>query len=245
MEKKVKICIVEDEVIIADSIVITLESLGYEVPAPASDYDAAVEMLEREQPDLAILDIKLRRGKDGIELAKYIRENYDIPVVFLTANSDSATIDRAKVVRPDAFLVKPFQKADLYTAIEIALSNYTSAVESPPFVPRETRHLAKDSIFIKDGYYFHKVRFDDINYLSSDHVYLNVHTTQRKYLVRASLNEYLDKFDRAKFVRVHQRYAININKVEKITTSCVIIENEEIPISKSYYTPLLASLNVG
>ena len=60
MEKKVKICIVEDEVIIADSIVITLESLGYEVPAPASDYDAAVEMLEREQPDIrAMVDLQL------------------------------------------------------------------------------------------------------------------------------------------------------------------------------------------
>jgi two-component system response regulator LytT len=245
MDKKAKICIVEDEVIIADSIHITLLSLGYDVPMPVADYETAIALLERELPDIAILDIKLRRGKDGIELAKYIRDNYDIPIIFLTANSDTATLERAKTVRPDAFLVKPFQKADIYAAIEIAMSNYSSASENSPFVPRETRHLAKDSIFIKDGYYFHKVRFDDINYLSSEHVYVNIHTTQKKYLVRASLHDFLDKFDRSKIVRVHQRYAVNINKVEKINSAYVVIDNEEIPVSKSYHHALLANLNIG
>jgi len=242
MSDKIKIGIVEDEVIIADSIRIALESLGYETPEPCVNYDQAIAMLESQRPDLALLDIKMRKSKDGIEVARYIRERLDIPIIFLTANSDAETLQRAKTVKPNAFLTKPFQKADLYIAIEIALSNFIPAQGK---TKKEGQLLAKDAIFIKEGHYFHKVKLDEIIYLSSEHVYVTVHTTHKNFLVRSSLQDYLQKFDPAKIVRVHQRYAVNISKVDKINSAYLLIDKIEIPVSKSYHETLMASLPLG
>ena len=243
MEQKVRICVVEDEAIIAASIQKTLLSLGYDVPKPVASYDQAIAMLETERPDLALLDVKLKGSKDGVEVAKYIREKMDIPFIFLTANNDAATMERAKPVKPNAFLVKPFKKEDLYAAIEIAISNFTFIPE--PDKPKEKQVLLKDALFIKDGYYFHKVQFDDVLYITSDNVYVTVQTRDKKYLVRASLPEYHEKFDNEKFVRVHQRYVVNIAKIDKINSAYILVNNEEIPVSKSYRDTLLASLNLG
>ena len=243
MEHSVRIGIVEDEVIIADSLQLALESLGYDVPGPAANYDQAIRMLDAEQPDLALLDINLKRGKDGIEVARYIREHMNIPVIFLTANSDPATVERAKAVKPNAYLVKPFQKPDLYAAIEIAINSFTGSKNNA--IKKEKNTLASDVLFIKDGYYFHKVKFDDITHLSSEHVYITVHTRDKNFLVRASLQDYLEKFDPSKFIRVHQRFAVNINAVDKINSACLCINNEEIPVSKSYRDILLSRLNIG
>jgi len=245
MVQKIRIGIVEDEAIIAHSISMVLESLGYDVLQPCASYDQAIAMLEKNKPDLALLDIKLKRGKDGIDVASYIRQNMDIPFIFLTANSDPATLERAKSVKPDAFLVKPFQKEDIYTSIEIAINNFTSREKQSEGSPKIETPLAKDSIFIKDGYYFHKVKFDDILYISSENVYVTIHTAKKKFLTRATLQDYLEKFDETKFVRVHQRYAVNINMVDKINTACLIINNEEIPVSKSYHHSLMTSLKIG
>ena len=123
--------------------------------------------------------------------------------------------------------------------------NFTPSGSTNTGDQNDTPYLANDTIFIKEGHDFHKVKFDEITYLSSDHVYVTIHTTKKKFLVRASLQKYLEKFDPAKFVRVHQRYAVNINKVEKINSIYLIVNNEEIPISKSYHHTLLGSLNLG
>jgi DNA-binding response OmpR family regulator len=81
---------------------------------------------------MLLLDINLNDTKDGIDLAEKINELFQLPFIFLTANSDSATIERAKKVKPNAYLVKPFNKDELYAAIEIVFNNHKSnvAVES-------------------------------------------------------------------------------------------------------------------
>ncbi|MGB0430024.1 MAG: response regulator, partial [Bacteroidia bacterium] len=121
---KVKILVVEDEIVIADNICDSLDELGYEVCEPAINYTEAVELLEAEKPDIAILDIQLAGSKDGIDLAWKIKEDYDIPFIFLTSNADPRTVDRAKKLTPPAYLIKPFVKDDLYTSIELALYNH-------------------------------------------------------------------------------------------------------------------------
>jgi DNA-binding NarL/FixJ family response regulator len=84
-------------------------------------------MLAEEAPDLIILDIELNDTRDGIELGEFVNMHYEIPIVILTANSDIRTIERAKPIRPAAFLAKPFRKEDLHAAVEIALSNHQGA----------------------------------------------------------------------------------------------------------------------
>ncbi|MFM2226820.1 MAG: hypothetical protein RL664_163 [Bacteroidota bacterium] len=122
-----KIGVVEDEMIIAESICLALRKLNFEVAGPVLNCDGAIQMLAEESPDLIILDIELNDTRDGIELGDFVNKHYGIPIVILTANSDIRTIERAKSIRPAAFLVKPFKKEDLHSAVEIALSNHQSS----------------------------------------------------------------------------------------------------------------------
>lgn len=238
---EIKVGVVEDEVIIADNIVALLSDLGYATCEPAGNYDEALKMLQEESPDVVLLDINLARSKDGVEVAKQIRSGKNIPIIFLTANSDKATIERAKQVNPEAFLVKPFQKSDIYSAIEVAVHNFGSKL--PDMASAQVPGV-KDFLFIKEGQYFSKVSYSDILYLSSDHVYVTVHTVSKKYLVRASMQEYLERFDPLKFVRVHRSYAVNMDRVEKINTAYVVLNGEQVPMSKSYREDIMGLLNI-
>jgi len=119
-----KIGVVENEMIIAESICLTLRKLNYEVVGPALNCDDAIHMLADDTPDLIILDRNLNDVRDGIELGDFVNKHYGIPIVILTANSDIQTIERAKPMRPAAYLVKPFKKEELLSSIEIALSNH-------------------------------------------------------------------------------------------------------------------------
>lgn len=118
----IKILIVEDEIIIAEDMHQLLLSLGYEVLGIAHKYSVAVSLLEKIKPDIILLDITLGGSKTGIDLAHHINENYQIPFVFLTSHADAATVKKAKEVRPRAYLVKPFNKEDIYTTLEVALT---------------------------------------------------------------------------------------------------------------------------
>src|SRR6476659_1005538 len=143
---KIKIGVVEDEVIIADSICAVLRQLGYDTTEPATSYSDALDMIENERPDMMLLDINLAGNKDGIQLAADIKTRYDLPFIFLTANSDSATVERAKVVEPPAYLVKPFNKNELFTSIEICLSNYTRQKQKKvPEITDSTNFVINDA----------------------------------------------------------------------------------------------------
>ena len=124
-----KVGIVEDEMIIAETISLALTKLGYLPTKPAFSYESAISMLESEKPDIVLLDINLNDELDGVDLAHYINANYSLPIIFLTANSDRNTIERSKQTRPNAFLVKPFSNEDLFSAIEIALFNHEMNTE--------------------------------------------------------------------------------------------------------------------
>ncbi len=238
---KLKIGIVEDEVIIADNICRILHDLGYIVTDPAISYTEAIEMIEQRKPDLVLLDVQLSGKKDGIDVANVIREMYDIPFVFLTANSDTATLERAKKVRPSAYLLKPFTKEDLFTSIEMAINNYS-------FQHKDTgvKKTKSEFIFIKEGNYFHKVAISEILYLESDHVYVTIYLTSgKKILIRASLQDYILNFDPSEIVRVHRSYAVNMQHIDGIDQIHISVKGNKVPISKTYRDELLNKLNLG
>lgn len=235
--KETRIGIVEDEIIIADSIRSVLVRMNYLVAEPCINYEEAINMLQTDPPHLLLLDINLGdTSKSGIEIGGYIRENMDMPFIFLTANSDAKTVELAKAVKPNAFLVKPFVQDELYAAIEIAMHNFYShkAPESPK--------TSKDFLYVKDGTELHKINFDDILYLESDHVYVCLYTTARKYLIRTSLQNYIEQLDKSLFLRIHRSYVVNLTKIDKVIGSQIKIDNCILPISKSYKDDLLSRL---
>jgi len=120
--------VVEDERIVARDIQAALRQLGYEVPATAASGDDALRLVEEIRPHLIMMDINIQGDKDGVQTAMLVRERFDVPVVFLTANSDDATLHRAKQAQPYGFLLKPFEERELRAVIETAL--YKPRVEA-------------------------------------------------------------------------------------------------------------------
>jgi len=116
-----RILVVEDEVIVLRDLQQTLTHLGYDVPAVATSGAAAIAQAAAVRPDLVLMDIRLRGSMDGITAAQQIRTQLAIPVVYVTAHSDTGTLQRVQPTAPYGYVLKPFNERELYVAVETAL----------------------------------------------------------------------------------------------------------------------------
>jgi len=105
-----KILVVEDNMIIQMYLSRTVRDCGFEVVGEARDCDTALELIDQNQPDLIIMDLGLVGNKDGVETATIVNELYNIPIIFITGNSDEHTIERAKNVNPYDIIIKPIDE---------------------------------------------------------------------------------------------------------------------------------------
>ena len=124
MGKDIKVLIVEDEKAIAFDLKFIIESLNFTVCGIAGNYEDAIRQAISSEPDLALVDIHLKGKKSGIEAAKTFRENFDLPVIFLTSSTDADTLNQAIETEPFAYLVKPVRKEDLFMNIGLAMANH-------------------------------------------------------------------------------------------------------------------------
>ena len=124
---KGQILVVEDEFITASDIKRSLVKMGYDVPATVDNGPGAIEKAGEHKPDLVLMDINLIGPMNGIEAAKEIRERYGIPVIYLTAQSDDATVEKAVSSDPFGYIIKPLEERTLKTNIQMAL--YKNALE--------------------------------------------------------------------------------------------------------------------
>jgi signal transduction histidine kinase len=125
-EKLARILVVEDEKIIAMAIQACLEDFGYEIVGMVGNGQDAAKIAESTRPDLVLMDIHLQGNQNGIEVAKEIYERFNIPVVYLTAYSDKATLQSVKGSESFGYLLKPFVERELYATLEIAIQRYRS-----------------------------------------------------------------------------------------------------------------------
>jgi DNA-binding NarL/FixJ family response regulator len=130
---EIRVLIVEDEPLIAQDIASILEEYDYEISGKIRKPELVFEHLEKETPDIAILDVNLNAEKDGIDIGEHIAKHYEFPIVYLTAYADKKTIDRAKHTKPMGYIVKPFDEKDIFTTMEIALFNYANMLKPVVF----------------------------------------------------------------------------------------------------------------
>lgn len=119
-----KILIVEDENIVAMDIQLCLKNLGYAAPVTFDSGEEALSHMKEDPPDLVLMDIRLAGEMDGVEAAEVVRSKFGIPVVYLTAQVDNVTLERAKCTGPFGYILKPFEERDLHTTIEMALAKH-------------------------------------------------------------------------------------------------------------------------
>lgn len=240
---KVKILIVEDELIIAEDLKDILESLDYEVCGIAITARESLQLLEEHAPDIALLDIQIKGGKDGIELANDINEQFKIPFIFLSSHADAATLERAKKVRPYGYLVKPFQEKDIHTTIEMALNNFSGKSNTTITKDNNPGFILNDSLFVRNNSMLVKLKFTDIMYLEADSNYTNIFASNKKYVIRSTLKELEHKLEGHSFSRIHKSFLINLNAIDAIEAQSVHVGGKEIPISRTQHSWLLNQIN--
>ena len=116
-----KILIVEDEIIIALDLKIRLENLGYHILGIALNGEDAIKKIREKNPDLVLMDIQLNGDMDGIKVAQQIRNQYNIPFIYITGSHDNSLLDRAKQTNPIGFISKPFDEIEIQKAIDLHL----------------------------------------------------------------------------------------------------------------------------
>ncbi len=241
----VKILIVEDELIIAEDIRSMLSKMGYDVLGNAMDYEEAIGILETSCPDLILLDVNLNGKKDGIDLANTINMKFKIPFVYTTSYSDAATLTRAKATHPINYLVKPFKEEQLFTAIELALYKLSNNSAKEITESKSDEALViKDALFIKDKFKYTKLNISDILWIKSEGNYLEIQTTKKEELIRATLSNFIEKLNSDIFFKTHKSYIVNLDYLTKLETNSVTIVEKQIPISKNYYDELIKKLNI-
>jgi PAS domain S-box-containing protein len=119
-----RILVVEDGIIMARDIERRLTTMGYRVVGTAGTGEEAIRKARDVQPDLILMDVNLRGAIDGIAAAEQIRKNADVPIIYVTAYSDDATLHRARSTEPFGYVLKPFEERELRTTIEIALCRH-------------------------------------------------------------------------------------------------------------------------
>ncbi len=148
-----EVLIVEDDEIIASLIEKFLIQKEYLVDAKVSSGEDAIYVAAEHLPDVILMDIKLNGKIDGVTAAKFINAIFKIPIIFLSAQDDEKTLERAIEAEPASFIIKPFNAKDLYSNIDIALHNDRLLKRSKNYVPSKTRQLARQALSDLDAYF--------------------------------------------------------------------------------------------
>lgn len=246
----VKILVVEDEMIIAADISMFLESIGYEVTGILPRGEDALKSILQTPPNLVLMDIFLKGSMDGIETARYIYERHQIPVIFLTANADDATFERAKTTRPYAFISKPFQPSDVQRAIELALARLAEEHSGQSLLHlnknSEEAYILADRIFVRFKGKMTKILLQDILYAEAARSYCKIFTNETEYLMSISLGKLEEKLENNNFLRIHRSYIVNLQKIDSISEdrSYIDIRGQNLMVSRHFREELARRLQI-
>lgn len=241
MKDKIKVLVVEDDMIIAANISLQLTNLGYEVTGIETRGEEALVHARENCPDVILMDVNLKGELDGIETAQRIHEVMDLPIIYLTANTDEASFNRAKETHPYAFIPKPLNILQLQRTFElvvqqIKLKNNKKEIGYPSL------KILDDRIFIRDKGHMSKLLLSDILYIEADRNYCMIVTSSSRYLLATTLKTMEEKLPKNMFIRVHRSYMVNISKLDVVADGHLEINRKVIPMGKVHKAFLLSRL---
>lgn len=242
MKTPIKILVVEDEMIVGAKISMQLTHLGYNVTGVLPRGEEALMHIKDNKPDILLIDINLKGIIDGIETARQFQLIKETPIIYLTANSDEATFNRAKSTRPYAFISKPFKRLDLQRAIELTISRLTESESVAGYkktTPTEKPFILSDRIFVRYKEKMIKIMVTDILYIEADRNYSRIFTQQKEHLLCVTLKTIEEKLSMQYFLRIHRSYLINIVHVDEVTENYVMIAEKLLPLGSGMREQLM------
>jgi len=236
--EKIKVLIVEDNMLVAKDIAGCLEAEGFEIIAMVDNGEDAIRLADEHRPDITILDIGLGEGKmDGIETAGKIHQFVKMPVIFLTAYADEGTIKRAAVALPASYLVKPVNDVQLLASVHMAMSKHLKSEQelSGKQDSGADYFFNNKSLFVKTDK-FVKLNTDKILYIEASGNYVSIITSEHKYSILSSLAAFYEQIKQINpdFTRVHRSYIINLQQLDSFDHIHAMLGKSEIPIGKSF-----------
>jgi two-component system, response regulator PdtaR len=248
--EKVNILIVEDESIVALDLASGLEHDGYNIVGIADNAEEAQQLFNENEVDIILMDVNIIGEKDGIDTAIEILKQKAVPIIYLTAFTDALTIERIKQTHPAAFLSKPYTLTNVRIAIDLAVNNFAVSREQQStgkIIPldkdgsrsssspeKEMILRMHDHIFVKHNYAFVKLKLCELLYIEAENNYTSIVTADKKFLLRLSLNQLLEKINYKALVRIHRSYAVNINAIQSFNEQEVEVNQQHLPIGRNY-----------
>lgn len=237
-----KILVVEDDPMIAESLAEMLDLLGHDVQRVVESGEDAIMELKETEPDLMLLDIQLKGKMDGIEVARLVKDKYNIPFIFTTAYADNDTINRAKAEGPFGYLVKPYGVKDIMAGIEVAMSNYRLFKELSGDVPAAPMAV-NDQLYLKVDHRLIKINIPDLHYVEAKGDYVLFKTAEESFIVYSTLKNVKAKLHPDKFMQVHRSFIVNLSAIEDIEESTLSVGKKVIPVSRANRQDLLNRIN--
>ena len=246
MAETYNILIAEDEAMIATSILNRLEKMGHHVLTVLESGAEIVTFCQKhaEHVDLILMDIMIDGPLDGIDTAREIMKFCTIPVIYLTAFTDQATLERAKLPNTAGYILKPCTDEDIRTGIELGLYQFNKTQSDKDQQPsalkiRQRPADRKQMIAVWAGEDMCLINRNDICYLEVQDGIVSIHTDKRLYSVRGSLIDWEKKLASSAFFRCHKSFLVNVEKISRLTpaqdNAFVITLNgqhQQIPLSR-------------
>ena len=228
---KLKILIVEDEILVATDIEESLLGMGYEVLNAVATGKSAIREVEKNLPDVILMDIMLKGDLTGIETANIIRQSHNVPVIYLTANADIATINKAKISLPYGYIIKPFTDKDLQTNIEIARFKFENDVklkmESDQFNQIfGLGHDKKDHLIIEGKNGLERIRPEEIYFIEAVESGSVLHLLDEEITSVRQLDEIGKLFPINSFLKVSEIFIVNVHRIFLIKFPEIIIADK-------------------
>jgi len=215
------ILIVEDDVLISEELSLLLEDLDHTVLHIAPNAEKAISFLKSGiHVDLIFLDITMNGRPQGFDVAQYIDENTSIPYIFLTSHADKLTVQDAAKFNSLTYLLKPFTHEMIYATVEI----------HKEFIEKAN----KRKIILKDGITSAVISINDVMFVKSDDVYIEIHTKNSRITTRNSLKGFANTYFDNNFQQIHRSYIVNVNFISKYSSTSLFIESIELPISRTF-----------
>lgn len=246
----IRVIIVEDEFVVREDITELMTRAGYEVTASFDKAENALPAIRDTCPDLVLIDVRLAGKMDGIQLAERVLESVRIPLIYITANSDSVTYERAKSTRPHAFLIKPFSASNLLASVDLALFHFANNVvpdriERPEAVVDEPVPFSiHHSLFIRSNARYRKVKFEEILFVEASGSYVHLQTTTDRFILSQNLSKFQQNAAVPGLVRIHRSFVVNIVHIDSFEESHVYVKNHKLPLSENYRAEFLTQVRL-
>lgn len=246
-EEKISVFIVEDESIVARDLAGCLTNFNYQVLGISNNGPEAIEKILELRPDIVLMDIMIKGPMSGLEVASVLKEKANIPVIFLTAYADEATLNKAKICEPYGYILKPFKEAEVHSTIKMAYfkhKRFSEIKKERDFLYSLAENLDPKSkdIYIRSYGKLMKIQKPDILYVEAMKDYVIIYTKLSKYTIHSTMKDIEQNLGPADFIRVHRSYIVSLDKIETIEGNEIFLEGNKgkaIPIGANFKDEVL------